>query len=207
MKDLQITNMFVFCCIFARYQYHGGTNFGRNAAGLFVATSYDYDAPIDEYGNLLSCKKSYHRRVKWCSSQRIYRAIVWWIGLLNEPKYGHLRDLHKAIKQCEPALVSSYPTVTWPGKNQEVNIDIILAFQLKLLFDSTSNILYLRRAHHPILRFMSSDPRPGLVLPFSPTTTLHSLRSWHSKTCSMICPLGRSAFSPTARLLFTTLQE
>ncbi|KAG6411654.1 hypothetical protein SASPL_129738 [Salvia splendens] len=77
---------------FNYYMYHGGTNFGRNAAGLFVATSYDYDAPLDEY------------------------------GLLNEPKWGHLRDLHKAIKQCEPALVSSYPTVTWPGKNQEVHV-------------------------------------------------------------------------------------
>lgn len=30
-------------------QYHGGTNFGRTSGG-FVATSYDYDAPIDEYG-------------------------------------------------------------------------------------------------------------------------------------------------------------
>lgn len=77
---------------FNYYMYHGGTNFGRNAAGRFIATSYDYDAPIDEY------------------------------GLLNEPKWGHLRDLHKAIKQCEPALLSSYPTVTWPGKNQEVHV-------------------------------------------------------------------------------------
>ncbi|KAK6120348.1 hypothetical protein DH2020_045905 [Rehmannia glutinosa] len=77
---------------FNYYMYHGGTNFGRNAAGLFVATSYDYDAPIDEY------------------------------GLLNEPKWGHLRDLHKAIKQCAPALVSSYPTVTSPGKNQEIHV-------------------------------------------------------------------------------------
>jgi len=41
-------------------------------------------------------------------------------GLLNEPKWGHLRDLHKAIKLCEPALVSVDPTVTWPGKNLEV---------------------------------------------------------------------------------------
>jgi beta-galactosidase len=31
-------------------QYHGGTNFGRTAGGPFIATSYDYDAPIDEYG-------------------------------------------------------------------------------------------------------------------------------------------------------------
>lgn len=31
-------------------QYHGGTNFGRTAGGPFIATSYDYDAPLDEYG-------------------------------------------------------------------------------------------------------------------------------------------------------------
>ena len=37
----------LFCFI----QYHGGTNFGRTAGGPFIATSYDYDAPLDEYGN------------------------------------------------------------------------------------------------------------------------------------------------------------
>lgn len=31
-------------------QYHGGTNFGRTSGGPFIATSYDYDAPLDEYG-------------------------------------------------------------------------------------------------------------------------------------------------------------
>lgn len=76
---------------FNYYMYHGGTNFGRTA-GRFIATSYDYDAPIDEY------------------------------GLPNEPKYGHLAELHKVIKQAEPALVSSYPTVTWLGKNQEAHV-------------------------------------------------------------------------------------
>jgi hypothetical protein len=32
--------------------YHGGTNFGRTAGGPFITTSYDYDAPLDEYGEL-----------------------------------------------------------------------------------------------------------------------------------------------------------
>ncbi|XAR73229.1 Beta-galactosidase [Bertholletia excelsa] len=72
------------------YMYHGRTNFGRTSPGLFIATSYDHDAQIDEY------------------------------GLMREPKWGHLKDLHKAIKLCEPALVSAYPTVTWPGNNLEV---------------------------------------------------------------------------------------
>ncbi|XP_027363193.1 beta-galactosidase-like isoform X2 [Abrus precatorius] len=74
------------------YMYHGGTNFGRTSGGLFITTSYDYDAPLDEY------------------------------GLQNEPKWGHLRDLHKAIKQCEPALVSTDPTVTSLGYNLEAHV-------------------------------------------------------------------------------------
>ncbi|KAJ7955885.1 Beta-galactosidase [Quillaja saponaria] len=74
------------------YMYHGGTNFGRTAGGPFIATSYDYNAPIDEF------------------------------GLPREPKWGHLRDLHRAIKLCEPALVSVDPTVTSLGNNQEAHV-------------------------------------------------------------------------------------
>ncbi|XP_072960476.1 beta-galactosidase-like isoform X2 [Typha angustifolia] len=74
------------------YMYHGGTNFGRTAGGPFISTSYDYDAPIDEY------------------------------GLLRQPKWGHLRDLHKAIKLCEPALVSADPTEMAIGNYEKAHI-------------------------------------------------------------------------------------
>lgn len=43
-------------------------------------------------------------------------------GLLNEPKWGHLKYLHKVIKQCEAVLLSADSTVYWPGKNLEVNV-------------------------------------------------------------------------------------
>ncbi|KAG5142410.1 hypothetical protein JHK82_018105 [Glycine max] len=38
------------------YMYHGGTNFKRTAGGPYVTTSYDYDAPLDEYdyGNMVT---------------------------------------------------------------------------------------------------------------------------------------------------------
>ncbi|KAF2324627.1 hypothetical protein GH714_015730 [Hevea brasiliensis] len=74
------------------YMYHGGTNFGRSAGGPFITTSYDYDAPIDEY------------------------------GLIREPKYGHLKELHRAIKLCERALVSSDPRVTSLGTYQQAHV-------------------------------------------------------------------------------------
>jgi hypothetical protein len=35
-------------------QYHGGTNFGRTS-DEDITTSYDYDAPLDEYGMLCVC--------------------------------------------------------------------------------------------------------------------------------------------------------
>ncbi|CAL5373933.1 unnamed protein product [Camellia sinensis] len=74
------------------YMYHGGTNFGRTSGGPFIATSYDYDAPLDEF------------------------------GLLRQPKWGHLKDLHRAIKLCEPALVSGDPTVIPLGNYQEAHV-------------------------------------------------------------------------------------
>ncbi|KAL3839735.1 hypothetical protein ACJIZ3_024326 [Penstemon smallii] len=56
------------------YMYHGGTNFGRVAGGPYITTSYDYDAPLDEYGNL------------------------------NQPKWGHLKNLHSLIMSMEKVL-------------------------------------------------------------------------------------------------------
>ncbi|VFQ71873.1 unnamed protein product [Cuscuta campestris] len=74
------------------YMYHGGTNFGRTAGGPFLTTSYDYDAPIDEY------------------------------GLTRQPKYDHLKEFHKAIKLSERALVNANQTVIQLGSYQEAHI-------------------------------------------------------------------------------------
>ncbi|MED6155821.1 Beta-galactosidase 8 [Stylosanthes scabra] len=74
------------------YMYHGGTNFDRTSGGPFIATSYDYDAPIDEY------------------------------GIIRQPKWGHLKDLHKAIKLCEEALIATDPEISSPGFKLEVAV-------------------------------------------------------------------------------------
>eukprot|EP00927_Polykrikos_kofoidii_P061211 TRINITY_DN56077_c0_g1_i1.p1 TRINITY_DN56077_c0_g1~~TRINITY_DN56077_c0_g1_i1.p1 ORF type:complete len:798 (+),score=105.28 TRINITY_DN56077_c0_g1_i1:64-2394(+) len=62
--------------LFNYYMYHGGTNFGRTAAAL-MKTSYDFDAPINEF------------------------------GLPNEPKYTALKTLHSVIHRYEGALLAS----------------------------------------------------------------------------------------------------
>ncbi|XP_071726460.1 beta-galactosidase 8 [Rutidosis leptorrhynchoides] len=74
------------------YMYHGGTNFGRTTGGPFIATSYDYDAPLDEY------------------------------GAPRQPKWGHLQELHKAIKLCEEAMVATDPKNMSLGHNAEAHV-------------------------------------------------------------------------------------
>jgi len=41
-------------------------------------------------------------------------------GMIRQPKWGHLKDLHKAIKLCEEALTATDPAITSLGPNTEV---------------------------------------------------------------------------------------
>ncbi|KAK6115296.1 hypothetical protein DH2020_007565 [Rehmannia glutinosa] len=57
------------------------------------------------------------------SPNKPYKPSMWteaWSGW--EPKYGHLKELHKAIKLCEHALVSSDPNVTSLGNSQQAYV-------------------------------------------------------------------------------------
>ncbi|XP_059636218.1 beta-galactosidase-like [Cornus florida] len=76
------------------YMYHGGTNFGRSTGGPYITTTYDYDAPLDEY------------------------------GLPNQPKYGHLAQLHAALKSVQKVLTSTKPTHQRVGN--QVNLTTFL---------------------------------------------------------------------------------
>lgn len=51
------------------------------------------------------------------------------VGLLSEPKWGHLKDLHAAIKLCEPSLVAAdSPQYIKLGPKQEVCVTLLLLF-------------------------------------------------------------------------------
>ncbi|KAL6219654.1 hypothetical protein ACLB2K_007413 [Fragaria x ananassa] len=80
------------------YMYHGGTNFGRTAAS-YSTTSYDYDAPLDEYGHL------------------------------NQPKWAHLKELHEttvfATNESSGCIFGNAndsvdATITFQGKTHTV---------------------------------------------------------------------------------------
>ncbi|KAK4408517.1 Beta-galactosidase 8 [Sesamum angolense] len=105
------------------YMYHGGTNFGRTSGGPFITTSYDYDAPIDEY------------------------------GLLRQPKWGHLKDVHKAIKLCEGALVATNPETTSLGSNLEATVyktvsGLCAAFLANVDSQSEATLNFNRNSYH-----------------------------------------------------------
>jgi hypothetical protein len=58
-------------------------------------------------------------------------------GLERQPKWGHLKDLHRAIKLCEPALVSGEPTRMPLGNYQEVSTHTLSFFVISFLLWST----------------------------------------------------------------------
>ncbi|KAL5752456.1 hypothetical protein ACOSQ2_022963 [Xanthoceras sorbifolium] len=76
----------------ANYYMYYGGTNYGRSASSFVTTRYYDEAPIDEY------------------------------GLLREPKWGHLRDLHSALKLCKKALLWGTPSVEILGPYLEARI-------------------------------------------------------------------------------------
>ncbi|KAF9591891.1 hypothetical protein IFM89_009499, partial [Coptis chinensis] len=73
----------------ARFFQCGGTFQNYYMVVHYIATSYDYDAPLDEYGNL------------------------------NQPKWGHLKELHLLLKSMEKVL--AYGELSTQIFNSNVN--------------------------------------------------------------------------------------
>lgn len=82
------------------------------------------------------------------------------LGLLSEPKWGHLKDLHAAIKLCEPALVAAdSPQYIKLGPKQEV-CAVFSAFM------SIFQVWYVRQDVNfsGLLQFATSDPLNSIRL-------------------------------------------
>ncbi|CAK9143003.1 unnamed protein product [Ilex paraguariensis] len=80
------------------YMYHGGTNFGRTSGGPYIATTYDYDAPLDEYGTKTEAKIFV---ISLFILNVLIRSVL---GNLNQPKWGHLKQLHLLLISMEKIL-------------------------------------------------------------------------------------------------------
>eukprot|EP00256_Glycine_max_P042503 XP_006593023.1 beta-galactosidase 8-like [Glycine max] len=111
--------------------YHGGTNFGRTTGGPFISTSYDFDTPIDEY------------------------------GIIRQPKWDHLKNVHKAIKLCEKALLATGPTITYLGPNIEAavyNIGAVSAAFLANIAKTDAKVSFNGNSYHLPAWYVSTLP-------------------------------------------------
>lgn len=125
------------------------------------------------------------------------------VGLLRQPKWGHLKDLHRAIKLCEPALISGDPTVMSLGNSQEVGYCFISLSLTEILCTKIMN----PKPHTFLpyrLMFSNRDLVPVLLF-LQTTTNIHLQPSLYGISIT-ICLLGRSASFPIARTLYTTQQ-
>ncbi|CAA6663225.1 unnamed protein product [Spirodela intermedia] len=74
------------------YYMYHGGTNFGRTSSSFVTTRYYDEAPLDEY------------------------------GLLKEPKWGHIKDLHSALKLCRKALLWGTPTVQSLGQDLEARV-------------------------------------------------------------------------------------
>ncbi|KAF2287092.1 hypothetical protein GH714_038117 [Hevea brasiliensis] len=80
IKTVQAEGLYVvlrigpYVCAEWNYGTMVGLILGEAAGGPYITTSYDYDAPLDEFGNL------------------------------NQPKWGHLKQLHEVLHSIEETL-------------------------------------------------------------------------------------------------------
>ncbi|KAG6388530.1 hypothetical protein SASPL_149958 [Salvia splendens] len=81
----------------------------------FLKDVYPYNIRFPQGSRLYLLRIQKPLSLSFC----LYSIVRW---LLRQPKWGHLRDLHRAIKLCEPALISGDPTVMPLGHNQEAHV-------------------------------------------------------------------------------------
>lgn len=135
-------------------QYHGGTNFGRTAGGPYITTSYDYDAPLDEYGGSISHKiyLAIYFIYIWYDEHCTNFAILFWsfkspafwsLGNLRQPKYGHLKELHSVLMSMEKILLHGDYIDTNYGDNVTVRSISCHSFVLEMLSNFVSRVLNL----------------------------------------------------------------
>lgn len=205
-------------------QYHGGTNFGRTAGGPFIATSYDYDAPIDEFGMqwLQSLTNLNSHGLSRDISRKVYSMVL--PVCSHELGWAHLKSLGCTLQVClgnqngvtwgTCTELSSRPSLHWFLVIQQYNLSEttrrltfvtnFLTWQWVAKYKKTSADI------HGLIncfRHMSSSRRMEPVLHSCRTTTWRLL--WKSGLMGviMISLLGPSAFCLTAKLRSSTLRR
>lgn len=88
-----------------------------------MITGYYDQAPLDEYGMCIFSKSilESHDCIRWILTCNLKFYLIT-SGLVREPKWGHLKELHVAIKLCSRPLLTGTQNVIPLGQLQEVRI-------------------------------------------------------------------------------------
>lgn len=91
---------------------------GRTGSS-YVITSYYDQAPLDEYGTFLQIFMHNSSLIS-LHSQRKLVVCYKFVGLMRQPKYGHLKELHATVKLCSDTILFGAQTNIILGQEQEV---------------------------------------------------------------------------------------
>lgn len=100
------------------------------------------------YLSTLSLKENDLRFYFWYWQAKLTTLLL--LGMFRQPKYGHLKDLHRAIKLCEHALVTSDPTVTSLGAYEQVGLFVYSM----IFFTNRDDVSELNYGNSPGSRFL-----------------------------------------------------
>ncbi|CDP20353.1 unnamed protein product [Coffea canephora] len=95
------------------FQYHGGTNFGRTSGGPVISTSYDYDAPLDEYAKM-GHLKDLHKAIKLCEEKR---QCIWTCKNIS----AEVKEMLASVYSTESGLCSAF-LANW-GSQSDATFD------------------------------------------------------------------------------------
>ncbi|XP_042386802.1 beta-galactosidase-like [Zingiber officinale] len=173
------------------YMYHGGTNFGRTSGGPYIVTSYDYDAPLDEYGNI------------------------------RQPKWGHLEQLHNAIKVMEKVLVYGVANTTNLGAgltvtkyiangisdgcfliNANQSTDTNLTYNGKIYFVPSKSISVLPNCEKEVYNTAKVNA-PTTLIVTKPTESIFNWQ-WRPETLTTIHEKGSFSNNSLLEQILTT---
>uniref|UniRef100_A0A804NK10 Uncharacterized protein n=1 Tax=Zea mays TaxID=4577 RepID=A0A804NK10_MAIZE len=120
-------------------------------------------------------------------------------GLFREPKHSHLKELHRAVKLCEQALVSVDPAITTlvPCKRYAGQP-----------FSSLSELYIIYWSLTYTIRTRPTSSNLHLVVQLSlQTTILTPMRMLYSTMSNTAYHIGRLASFLIAKMLFLTVSQ
>ncbi|KAK4352651.1 hypothetical protein RND71_028169 [Anisodus tanguticus] len=133
---------------YINYYMYHGGTNFGRTAAEFMITGYYDQAPLDEY------------------------------GLIRQPKWSHLKELHAAVKLCSEAILSAFPTMQSLGPLQEVSTQFnTRTFRPVVKFDSAEKWEQLQEG---IPRFDATTVRSETLLEQTNTTKDTSDYLWYT---------------------------